>query len=83
MRQKLMPKLPCGCIPDASGFGYCRECVRKLRKKIWQEMSPEKRSYDRYFAADQSNDLDDACCSCHMNAPCSFCMEKESSEIVC
>lgn len=55
-----MAKLPCGCTPDASGFGYCNECTQNLREKIWREMSEEKRNYDRHFAPEQSKGLDDA-----------------------
>jgi len=77
-----MIKLLCGCTPDASGFGYCDECVRKLREKIWKKMSEKKKNYDRHFAPDQSKVLDVAiddcdnnrCCSCHISAPCSYCV---------
>ena len=41
-----MNKLSCGCIPDASGYGYCSECTKALRKIIWKNMSSEKRNYD-------------------------------------
>lgn len=75
-------KLACGCTPDASGFGYCGECTRKLREKIWNEMSKKDRDYDRHFAPQQSQKLDDAMnepyqgCSCHINPPCSYCVNK-------
>ena len=75
-----MYKLPCGCTPDASGYGYCRECTAKLRKKIWNSMSEEKRRYDRKFAPEQRRILDEGLleeyntgCSCHINPPCSYC----------
>jgi hypothetical protein len=41
-----MDKLPCGCTPDASGYGYCGECTRELRQKIWREMDENKKNYD-------------------------------------
>jgi len=76
-------KLKCGCVPDASGFGYCPECTRKLRQKIWNKMSAKEKRYDRQFAPEQSRELDDGmpeeyntCCSCHIDAPCSYCMAK-------
>tara|TARA_Y100000310_G_C20237867_1_gene603213 strand:+ start:252 stop:503 length:252 start_codon:yes stop_codon:yes gene_type:complete len=77
-----MAKLSCGCIPDASGYGYCGECTRMLRQKIWANMSEKRKNYDRHFAPEQSRELDDAlndfdnnrCCSCHINAPCGYCM---------
>lgn len=75
-----MGKLACGCVPDASGFGWCSECVRKLREKIWRKMSPQKKAYDRTFAPEQSQVLDEATldggCSCHINPPCSYCVNK-------
>lgn len=73
--------LPCGCEPDASGYGYCAKCVRTLRQKIWNKMSEEKKNYDRQFAPKQSAFLDanvdyeNRGCSCHINPPCSFCVD--------
>lgn len=73
--------LPCGCKPDASGFGYCGDCTRKLREKIWREMPASKKQYDRLFDAPGSKELDDAVygegCSCHIHPPCSYCVNKE------
>ena len=83
-------KLPCGCTPDASGFGYCSECTRKLREKIWRNMSEKDKNYDRHFAPEQSRNLDDAmyadaeyddgCCSCHINPPCDYCLNTKNIE---
>lgn len=85
-----MTKLSCGCTPDASGFGYCGECVRKLRERIWKNMSEDRKNYDRHFAPSQSQSLDNAIsdynegsyegCSCHINPPCSFCTDKNDEE---
>ncbi len=91
-----MEKLSCGCTPDASGFGYCGECNVGLRKKIWKEMSEERRRFDRHVAPEQSAELDEACdvkpekfgepeeyntgCSCHINPPCSYCEGRDEVE---
>lgn len=83
-----MNKLPCGCTPDASGFGYCSECTRKLRERIWKNMSEDRKKYDRQFDPTGSAVLDDAmndydherCCSCHINAPCDYCVLKENED---
>lgn len=84
-----MGKLSCGCIPDASGFGYCSECVRRLREKIWSKMSEGEKNYDRRFAPRESKKLDDAFdadgeyntgCSCHINPPCSYCENKSEED---
>ncbi len=82
-------RLSCGCIPDASGFGYCGECVKKLRAKIWRNMSEKEKNYDRHFAPAESAELDDAVldgaeyntgCSCHINPPCSYCTSKNNED---
>ena len=83
-----MNELSCGCIPDASGFGYCSECTRKLREKIWKNMSSERKQYDRHFAPNERRALDRACddyasnlsCSCHISAPCGYCIAKSEDE---
>ncbi|HEA71005.1 hypothetical protein LCGC14_0405530 [marine sediment metagenome] len=77
------PKLKCGCVPDASGYGWCRECERALGIKVWKNLSQEKKEYDRMVDPNGSEEFDrceiagDGCCSCHINPPCSFCMAKE------
>ena len=77
----------CKCIPDTSGYGWCGECVREHREKIWKEMSEERRNYDRKFAPKQSAELDktfdgseeyNTGCSCHINPPCSYCVNKDT-----
>ncbi len=83
-----MKKLNCGCIPDASGFGYCSECVRKLREIIWKNMSEGRKGYDREFAPKESKVLDEAMknydneesCSCHINPPCGYCVSGNIEE---
>lgn len=81
--------LPCGCVPDASGYGYCSECTRKLRERIWRKMSEKEKRYDRHFAPEQSKKLDESTyddveystgCSCHINPPCSYCEHKNHEE---
>jgi hypothetical protein len=76
-------RLSCGCTPDASGYGYCSECTRKLREKIWSNMNEDRKNYDRHFAPNQSSALDraldryeneDGGCSCHINPPCDYCV---------
>lgn len=83
-------RLSCGCIPDASGYGYCSKCVTALRTKIWKKMSHKDKEYDRHFAPEQSKELDDKCsedfrgdsggCSCHINPPCSYCEHKNDED---
>lgn len=82
-----MSNLSCGCTPDASGYGYCRECTRALRAKIWRNMSPERKAFDRHVAPIQSKAYDDAekygdegCCSCHINPPCDYCLSKNEDD---
>lgn len=80
--------LKCGCTPDASGFGYCSECTRQLREKIWRNMDEKRKNFDRYIDPRGSAILDAALdygdrdyqsgCSCHINPPCSYCERKGS-----
>lgn len=82
--------LPCGCTPDASGFGWCSECCRKLREKIWAKMSAKARRYDMRVAPEQSKELDDTVksyaqesptsCYCHINPPCGYCTSQNNDE---
>ncbi len=87
MVEILKNKLPCGCTPDASGYGDCSECTKKLRQKIWDRMSEKQKNYDRHFAPEQSRALDDGMpdeydtgCSCHIDAPCSYCVGKDDDD---
>ncbi|MCP4976782.1 MAG: hypothetical protein GY931_11525 [Maribacter sp.] len=84
-----MTKLKCGCVPDASGFGYCGECVRALRRKIWRKMDEGRKGYDRTFAPKMvldievdifDEDMGERGCSCHINPPCFYCVDKDSGE---
>ena len=83
-------KLSFGCTPDASGYGYCGKCTAALRAKIWREMSPERKAYDRHFAPGQSREMDSLVadgaddwergCSCHINPPCGYCTSKADED---
>jgi hypothetical protein len=81
-------RLKCGCIPDASGYGYCGECTRKLRLKIWNGLSEGQRQYDRQFGGEEIAELErdythtyeQTCCSCHINAPCGYCESKNEDD---
>ncbi|MCP4201871.1 MAG: hypothetical protein GY769_08055 [bacterium] len=83
-------RLPCGCTPDASGYGYCGECTRKLREKVWAKMDEGRRRYDRTFDPEGSKELDAAMgeyfgekpggCSCHINPPCPYCTGETTGE---
>lgn len=76
--------LTCGCTPDASGYGYCNKCVADLRKKIWNNMSSKQKAYDRKFAPKLSAKYDDGYfdddCSCHIHAPCDYCIQKSKHQ---
>jgi len=55
--------LKCGCTPDASGFGWCSECCRKLREKCEARLTPAQRAYDNFVdpAGYYQNKLDPLC----------------------
>lgn len=75
-------KLSCGCIPDASGYGYCGECTAALYRKIWRKMSWKEKKYDREVSPSESRYLDEITysCNCHIHPPCTFCISKSEEE---
>lgn len=78
-------QLSCGCVPDKY---ECWNCRKANRKKIWAKMGEREKEYDRHFAPEQSAeldrlveaDLDERQCSCHINPPCSYCVDSGVEE---
>lgn len=40
-----MAKLKCGCEPDASGYGWCNDCVKSLNNRVSKKMSEENKIF--------------------------------------
>ena len=65
----------------------CGRCSWERKKRIWREMSPERRAYDRHFAPALASALDKEAydyepqgCSCHISPPCGFCCSDVDDE---
>lgn len=73
----------------------CGPCTRELHVSIWKKMTPEQRNYDRmvdpmgaYTSGLSAPGGDahiwdsepEACCSCHISPPCSYCVNKSTEE---
>ena len=70
----------CCCVTGHYKCGFCRGITRQ---RIWNQMAPERRAYDRNVDPFNSAVLDagigvdlaayERGCSCHISPPCSFC----------
>ena len=72
----------CSCVTGQYQCGFCGGIERQ---RIWNRMSAEDRAYDRRVDPANSRTLDagmsvdvdlhEQGCSCHINPPCSYCVE--------
>ncbi|MFG6566717.1 hypothetical protein [Sulfitobacter sp. 1A13679] len=64
----------CSCV---TGHYECWHCRKPKLEAIERRLTPAQREYDRLALAGWPKDEDDYreadCCSCHINAPCSYC----------
>lgn len=72
----------------------CGACTRERHEAIWKRMTPGERAYDRMVdpqgaytsglsapgGDDGLWDRDEQGCSCHINPPCSYCVNKSRDE---
>jgi len=64
----------CSCVTGQYECGFCRG--PKLRR-IWNNMTERQRDYDRDVAHAPLDDGDyERGCSCHLSAPCSWCIDQ-------
>jgi len=77
--------------PDCGRLWDCGGCKRELYERIWRNLSPEARAYDRYVdplgaytagitAPGGESFMDEECCSCHIDPPCNFCVDQSILE---
>lgn len=80
----------------ACGTYYdCDKCLRKKRERIWANMTPEQRNYDRMVDPQGAHtsglsapggdrflyeDREPSGCSCHISPPCNYCIEKSEEQ---
>lgn len=71
----------CHCV---DGHYECGHCEGTRRQRIWNQMTPEQRNYDRMVdpinsaALDHGRNVDvdafERGCTCHISPPCSYCV---------
>lgn len=61
----------------------CGRCARESRARAYRNLTPEQKAYDRYVdpAGAYHTDFEPGC-SCHISAPCSFCVNDSQSDEV-
>lgn len=79
-----------GNIPCGQQKWDCGRCRDKLYREIWSNMSPERKAYDNRvdpegvyhteYDKEYEKELHDDCCSCHISAPCDFCIRGSDNE---
>lgn len=59
---------------DCGIFYDCGRCARERRAKSYRNLTPEQVAYDKYVDPLGAYHTDfPSGCSCHLNAPCSYC----------
>jgi hypothetical protein len=71
----------CSCV---DGQYKCWHCRNLILDAIIARQTPAQREYDRLamsgWRPDDDHDYESGGCSCHLRAPCSFCMSKDDEE---
>jgi hypothetical protein len=72
----------CTCRPGATYIDeMCWLCARKARAAIYKTLTPAQKAYDKYVDPQGAYHTDfDAGCSCHINPPCNYCIEKSKED---
>ena len=59
----------------------CGLCERQNRARAYQQLTPEQKAYDRFVDPLCAYHTDfPAGCSCHINPPCSFCVDSSNEK---
>lgn len=62
-------------------FYDCGLCARERRARAYQRLTHAEKAYDRYVDPLGAYHTDFAeGCSCHLNAPCSFCVNQSDPD---
>lgn len=68
----------CGCVP---GYYQCWKHERKERARAYQRLTEKEKAYDRHVDPVGAYHEDfPSCCSCHISAPCSYCVGDAGDE---
>ena len=68
-------KKKCGCVPNQYTCGVHR---RQEQRKAHLRLTEKQKAYDKFVDPLGAYHIDfPAGCSCHINPPCSYCVNKE------
>lgn len=63
------------------GYWKCGTCSRRDRARAFRQLTPEQKDYDRYVDPLSAYHTEfPRGCSCHICAPCSFCVNQKPDE---
>ena len=67
---------------DCGELYFCGRCARERRARAYRNLTEEQKSYDRYVdpAGAYHTDFPSGC-SCHLSAPCSYCLSLTKEEV--
>lgn len=73
---------PCKNGDKSCGVGYwdCGKCKDEMRRAAYKRLTPAEKAYDNFvdprgaYHTDYDRELEG--CSCHINPPCSFCVNQ-------
>lgn len=61
----------CYCV---KGQYTCGNCQQKENEAAWRRLTMREREYDCFVTSRRGG------CSCHLSAPCAWCVEQEDEE---
>lgn len=84
VQQRLVRRSSPLCKHGAAGCGQyydCGQCAREKRAAAHKRLTPEQQAYDRMVdpAGAYHTDFPPGC-SCHICAPCSFCVDMTEAD---
>lgn len=62
-------------------FYHCGRCKRERMARAYQRMTPEQKAYDSHVDPAGAYHVDfPSGCSCHLSAPCSYCVGPDDQQ---
>lgn len=66
---------------NCGAYYYCDKCARERRAQAYRTLTPAQKSYDRHVDPSGAYHTDfPQGCSCHIDAPCCFCVGKTEEQ---
>ena len=75
---------PCkhGDLACGSGYWDCGKCQDEMRRAAYKRLTPAQKAYDNMVdpLAYYHTNYDREGCSCHINPPCSYCVNQSDPD---